>query len=177
MILVYWFDSLNLETNGTITNYAVKITLLQYVADINNQTAQTMNIQAATTQLFSLSQAYENIWSQFKISNSTFVIDIYRNQEASTIFVAIILIFSIALLSGKQLLMRAAARKKIANLPEADKTLLNQLKKKQFENPEPPQRDDTNFNASKIEEFHQQHIIHEKISAENDEIYLKWVSY
>ncbi|MGD0995332.1 MAG: exosortase/archaeosortase family protein [Candidatus Bathyarchaeia archaeon] len=174
--LVYWFDSLNLETNGTITNYAVKITLLKYVTDINNQTAQAMNIQAATTQLFSLSQAYENIWGQFKISNSTFVIDIYRNQEASTIFVAIILIFSIATLTGKKLLMRVAARKKIAALPEADKTLLKQLKNKQFENPDLPQGN-ANHYENKIEEFRQNQILYQKISAINDEIYVEWVPY
>ena len=46
MVLVYWFDTLRLRTNGTITDYSIKLTLLQYVPTVNNQ-ADTAKVEAA----------------------------------------------------------------------------------------------------------------------------------
>ena len=173
--LTYWFDSLNLRTNGTVTDYSVKITLLKYIPKQNNQT-DTASVEAATNQLFTMSQKYENIWSQYKQQNSTFVVDLYKNSTTFSAVVAALLAISIAALSGKYLLLRAAARKKIAVLSEADKTFLNQLKnqdKEKFEMPQTTIEDTTN----KIELFRQQQILHEKISACNDEIYVNWTPY
>ncbi len=169
--LVYWFDSLNLKTNGTVTNYAVKITLIRYTPNINNQT-NTVAAEAAINQLIALSQSYEDVWSQSKQQNSTFVVDLYKNSTAFTAVVVALLVVSVAALSGKRLLMHVAARKKVVGLSEADKALLNQLKA-------PPSSSDApkEIPADKIEALRQQQIIHEKVSAVNNEIYVTWVPY
>lgn len=177
LTLIYWFDALNLKTNGTITNYCIKVTLFKYIPNSNNQATQAMNVEAVTTQFLSLSQNLETTWSQYKYSNYTFAADLYRNKEAFAAVVVALLFFSAMALSVKQLMLRRTARKKIANLPDADKTLLKQLKNIKFENPDKPPQENTNYIANKIEEFRQQQILHEKISAKNDEIYLYWVSY
>lgn len=171
--LVYWFDSLNLKTNDTVTSYSVKITLIKYVPNVNGQIDQA-GADAATAELLTLSQSYENIWSQYKQSNSTFVVDLYHNGVTFAAVVTAILAFSIAVVLGKWFLTGLAARKKIAGLSQADKAFLEQLKKAALtESGEPlPQEA-----AEKIEMLRQQKVIYEKISARNDEIYSHWVPY
>jgi exosortase len=171
--LVYWFDSLNLKTNNTVTSYSVKITLIKYVPNANDQIDQAGS-QAAITKLLTLSQSYENIWSQYKQSNSTFVVDLYHNGAAFTAVVTAILLVSMALVFGKRFLTVAAARKKIAGLPEADKAFLEQLKKASSPKSDEPLPENA---TEKIETLRQQKVIHEKISAKNDEIYMHWVPY
>jgi len=65
MVLVYWFDTLKLRTNGTVTDYSVKFTLIRYIPAVNNQ-PDTAKVEATKNQLLSLSENYEEIWSQFK---------------------------------------------------------------------------------------------------------------
>jgi exosortase len=97
MVLVYWFDTLKLRTNGTVTDYSIKLTLLQYIPTVNNQT-DTAKVKATTSQLLSLSHSYEQIWSQYKNSNNSFVVDMYRNKEAFSAVVIAMLVLSIAAL-------------------------------------------------------------------------------
>ncbi len=165
--LVYWFDSLNLRTNGTVTNYAVKITLIRYTANVNNQT-DPVAVEAATNQLLSLSQNYENVWSQYKQQNSTFVVDLYKNSTAFIAVVTALFALSIAALSGRRLLMHFAAKRKVAGLSEADKAILGQLEAA----PQPG-----SVPLDRIEALRQQQVIHEKVSAVNDEVYVSWAPY
>jgi hypothetical protein len=115
--LVYWFDSLNLKTNGTVTSYSVKITLIKYLANSNNQT-NTASVEAATTQLLSLSHNFEEIWSQYKNSNNSFVVDLYRNKEAFEAVVVALLFFCAIALSIQHFRPRAETIKN-PNLPNA----------------------------------------------------------
>ncbi len=174
--LVYWFDTLNLKTNGTITNWNVKITLIKYLLNQNNQTMRERNIAIATDQLLSLAQNLEKTWSQYKNPNSSFVVDIYKNKEAYAVVVTAVLIIAIAALSRKKLSLRAAAKTKIASLPESDKALLNELKTVQFGSSDTPVDDSAGY-AAKMEEFRQMQILHEKITARDDEVYVIWVTY
>ncbi|MGA3192002.1 MAG: exosortase/archaeosortase family protein [Candidatus Bathyarchaeia archaeon] len=175
--LLYWFDYLNLRTNQTTPISNIKVTLLEYVDNSNNQTTQTTNIQKATSQLLSLGQDLEKTWSQYKNPNNTFVVDIYKNQEAFTITVTALLILSATSLIAKQFLTRTRARRKIAELPEPDKTLLEELKRLKFKDSTNQQQEPKNIPAEKMEEFRQKGILHEKISAKNDELYLEWKPY
>ncbi len=168
--LVYWFDSLKLRTNGTVTDYAVKITLIKYVPNLDNQ-IDTITSEHAMNDLLALSQSYENIWSQYKEVNSTFVVDLYKNSQAFAMLTVGLLMAAIVSIGGKRLLMHAAAKKKLATLSETDKSLVNQLKKHKFDEPLPE------VSAEKIETLNQQHIIHQKLNANGADIYKRWVPY
>lgn len=169
LTLVYWFDSLNLKTNGTATTYAVKITLIKYTANINNQT-DAAAVEAAKTDLLNLSQTYENSWSQYKQQNSTFVVDLYKNSTAFMAVVVGLLAFAVATVAIKRRLMHMVAKKKIAALPDADKAFLNRLK---TDNPEFTQPSI----AQKVEELQKQRIIFEKVTTVNDDIHVSWATY
>jgi hypothetical protein len=97
LIIIYWFDSLNLATNGNVTNYDIKVTLVRYVSTSSDPEVQAQNVQAATSQMLSLSNSYETAWSQYKDTNYTFAVDLYRNRDAFTVVVVAMLAFSLAM--------------------------------------------------------------------------------
>ncbi len=168
--LIYWFDSLKLRTNGTVIDYAVKITLIKYVPDVDNQIDQQGSTQAQV-ELLALSQSLEDMWSQYKQGSSTFVVDLYKNGTAFTVFTVVLLAAAIVALFVKRMLMGAAAKKKFAALPEEDKALVNRLKKPNFEMP-PPEG-----SAPRIEALRQQNIIRQKVTAFGSDIYTYWAPY
>jgi tRNA(Ser,Leu) C12 N-acetylase TAN1 len=175
MALVYWFDTLNLKTNGSVTDYSVKLTLISYIPYVNNQ-PDTAKVEATTNQLLELSRDLEVIWSQSKQSNGTFVVDLYRNGTAFTAVVVALVVVSSAALVGKRLLMRAAAKKKIAALPESDRDFLLRLQNRQLDlDNQPPEY--VSYVEGKIDSLHKQQIIYEKISAVNNEIHHGWATY
>jgi exosortase len=171
LVLVYWFDSLNLETNGTTTNYAVKMTLLKYIPDINNQT-DTAGLEAAKTSLMNLSRTYEEAWSQYKQKNSTFVVDLYKNSTAFMVVSVALVAVSVGAITGQRFIVRSAAKKKIAALPEADKALLKNLT-----SPTYPNNSAQALSADKLDTLSKQQIVHEKVIAVDDQVYVKWVPY
>ena len=175
IVLVYWLDSLNLKTNQTVTDYSVKLTLLRYIPYVNQKT-DTAAVEVAQSQLLNLSRSIEIFWSQSKQSSGTFVVDIYRNSTASTAVVAALVIISAAALLSKWLLLRAAAKKKIAALSTFDKDFFLKLQTGQLrvDNPSP---DYLNYVDEKIEGLRKQHIIREKMSLRNGEVYREWVPY
>ncbi len=105
LVLVYWFDTLKLRTNETTADYSIKLTLLKYLPAANNQ-ADTTKVEEAKNQLLSLSENYEQIWSQYKTNNNSFVVDMYRNKEAFAAVVIAMLAFSIAALFWQYLFAR-----------------------------------------------------------------------
>ena len=78
--LIYWFDALTLRINGTITTLHVKFTLIKYLPNLNNQT-DPAKVVVATDQLTSLARSYENIWSQYKQTNNSFVITLQKQYS------------------------------------------------------------------------------------------------
>lgn len=172
MALVYWFDSLNLKTNGTVTNYAIKVTLYKYVPFVNNQMDST-KVDAVLEQLISLSESYEMVWSQFKQTNNTFVVDLYKNSTAFTLFVLVFFGASIIALLGKWLITHFSVKKKILSLSNEDKTFLNLLKA--------DSGGSEDFSAEvvseKIESLKQNGILHEKFSIHNNDVYVSWLPY
>jgi hypothetical protein len=169
--MVYWFDSLNLRTNGTVTNYAVKLTLIKYIPDINNQT-DTAGVELAKSTLLNMSRTYEDDWSQFKQGNSTFVIDLYKNGNSFMVFSVALVVVAAALILGKRVIIRDNAEEKVSELPEEDKALLRQLKAPVDPNA-PPQM----ISEEKLEELSKEKLIYEKISAVDDEVHVKWTPY
>lgn len=117
LIVLYWFDSLNIRTNGTTNIWATKISLLTYVYDSNDQT-NTNQVETASNELLTLARAIEESWSPFKVSPSSFVVDLYRNKELSTAFVVGMLIVSTAFLQTQSFLMKARCFKKVLELPK-----------------------------------------------------------
>jgi len=105
MVLVYWFDTLRLRTNGTVTDYSIKLTLLRYIPAVNNQ-PDTEKVETAKNQLLSLSENYEQVWSQYKNNNNSFVVDMYRNKEAFAAIVTALIALSVAALLLEYLFAR-----------------------------------------------------------------------
>ena len=169
--LVYWFDSLNLRSNGTVTNYAVKMTLIKYVPDINNQT-DTAGFELAKSTLLNMSRTYEQDWSRFKQQNSTFVVDLYKNGNSFMIFSVALVVVSAALILGKRVIIRDNAEEKVSELPEEDKAFLRQLKA-----PIDPNAPPQTLIEQKLEELSKQKLIYEKVSAVDDEVHAKWMPY
>lgn len=97
LIIVYWFDTLNLATDGNVSNCNIKVTLVKYIYTSSDPQVQAQNVEAATSQLMSLSSNYEAAWSQYKNTNYSFAVDLYRNKDAFTVAVAAILAFSLAM--------------------------------------------------------------------------------
>lgn len=172
MALVYWFDSLNLKTNGTVTNYAIKVTLYKYVPFVNNQ-MDSDRVDAVIDQLISLSESYEIIWSQYKQTNNTFVVDLYKNSTAFTLVVVAIFAVSLIALLGKLLITRVSARKKIVDLSIEDKALINSLKAEFKDSKNIPAVTD----SEKIKFLKQNGILHEKFSIRNGDVYVSLVPY
>lgn len=172
MALVYWFDSLNLKTNGTVTNYAIKVTLYKYVPFVNNQ-MDSGKVDATIEKLLSLSESYEVIWSQYKQTNNTFVVDLYKNSAAFTLVVLAIFCVSLVALLGKFFITRISARKKISGLSDEDKALIDLFKvgsktSKTFSGAMIPE---------KVELLKQKGLLHEKFVIQNNDVYMSWVPY
>ncbi len=171
IVLVYWFDSLNLRTNDTVTNQAVKLTLIKYVPDINNET-DTAGVELAKSALLNLSRTFEEDWSRFKPQNSTFVVDLYKGSYAFMIVTFALVAAAAVIIIGKHVIVRDRAEKKSSELPEEDKAFLRQLTAPSDPNA-PPQV----LSEEKLEELRKQKLIHEKVSAVEDEVHVKWVPY
>lgn len=169
--LVYWFDSLNLRTNDTVTNYAVKMTLIKYIPDINNQT-DTAGVELAKSALLNMSRTYEQDWSQYKQQNSTFVVDLYKNSNTFMVVTVALVVVAAAFILGKRVIVRDNAEEKVSELPEEDKAFLRQLNAPTDPNA-PPQTP----NAEKLEELSKQKLIYEKVSAVDDEVHVRWTPY
>lgn len=172
MALVYWFDSLNLKTNGTVTNYAIKVTLYKYVPFVNNQ-MDSGKVDATIEKLLSLSESYEVIWSQYKQTNNTFVVDLYKNSAAFMLVVLAIFCVSLVALLGKFFITRISARKKISGLSDEDKALIDLFKvgsknSKTFSGAMIPE---------KVELLKQKGLLHEKFVIQNNDVYMSWVPY
>lgn len=175
LILLYWFDTVNLRTNGTANAWSVKVTLLDYIDNTNNQTT-TEQVENATTELLSLGQQLEATWSQDKNPQTGFAVDIYKNNEAFTMAVTALLVISAVMLSVSYLLKKTGARKKTSELSETDKILLGNLKHQKASMPKENQPN-TNYSTDKMKELCKQGILREKISVNDDELYIKWVPY
>ncbi len=171
IVLIYWFDSLNLRSNETVTNQAIKMTLIKYVPDVNNQT-DTAGVELAKSALLNLSRTYEEDWSRFKPQNSTFVVDLYKGSYAFMIVTFALVAVAAVLVIGKHVIIRDRAEKKASELPEEDKAFLRQLTAPSDSNA-PPQA----LSEEKLEELRKQRLIHEKVSAVEDEVHVKWVPY
>lgn len=172
MALVYWFDSLNLKTNGTVTNYAIKVTLYKYVPFVNNQ-MDSGKVDATIEKLLSLSESYEVIWSQYKQTNNTFVVDLYKNSAAFTLVVLAIFCVSLVALLGKFFITRISARKKISGLSDEDKALIDLFKV--------GSKNSKTFSwamiPEKVELLKQKGLLHEKFVIQNNDVYMSWVPY
>jgi exosortase len=175
MALIYWFDTLKLKTNQTVTDFSIKLTLLRYIPYTDGQ-VDAAQVKAATNQLMQLSEEYEIIWSQSKQTNSTFVVDMYKNSTAFSALVAAMLIASASLLVAQRLRIRAAAKKKLGDLSEGDREFLLKLQSGQLnrENWDPEYLSEL---TDRIERLQQQGIIHEKLVGRNGEVYQTWVPY
>lgn len=172
MALVYWFDSLNLKTNGTVTNYAIKVTLYKYVPFVNNQ-MDSGKVDATIEKLLSLSESYEVIWSQYKQTNNTFVVDLYKNSAAFMLVVLAIFCVSLVALLGKFFITRISARKKISGLSDEDKALIDLFKV--------GSKNSKTFSwamiPEKVELLKQKGLLHEKFVIQNNDVYMSWVPY
>ena len=176
IIILYWFDTLNLKTNETASTWNVKVSLLKYIYKPDNQT-NTDQVEARTAELFSLGKDIESSWSQYKNPPTSFVVDIYRNKEAVITVIIGILLVSAAMLQIKYLVERSKIRRKIAELPKSDQIFLRDLK---HTSSAPLKRDKNGSKAywiKKIEKLKQQGILREQIFIENGELYVKWASY
>ena len=176
LVLVYWFDSLALETNNTLTNYCIKVTLYKFIANVNNSATQTANVDAVSNQLLSVSQGLENTWSPYKNSNYTFAVNIYRNSPAFAALVTALFSFCALALTVKELRLRRATRRKIARFPEEDKQFLGAIKDNQSRVLSEASQEDKSY-FGKLDQLRREKILHEKISCKNDEIYKEWASY
>jgi exosortase len=176
LVLFYWFDTLNLRTNETATVTSIKVTFIEYMPDTENQTAQTANIEASEAELFSIAQGLEKTWGQYKESNNTFAVDIYRNREILLAIVAAFLVASTATLTAARLMKRANARRKISQLPEDDKILVRKLTEGSVGEPGGTQPSGKIYEEI-LEEFQRQGILHEKIVVKGNEIFVKTASY
>ncbi|MFA7079643.1 MAG: exosortase/archaeosortase family protein [Candidatus Bathyarchaeia archaeon] len=172
MALVYWFDSLNLKTNGTVTNYAIKVTLYKYVPFVNNQ-MDSGKVDATIEKLLSLSESYEVIWSQYKQTNNTFVVDLYKNSAAFMLVVLAIFCVSLVALLGKFFITHISARKKISGLSDEDKALIDLFKV--------GSKNSKTFSwamiPEKVELLKQKGLLHEKFVIQNNDVYMSWVPY
>lgn len=177
LVLVYWFDSLNLKTNSTATNYAVKLTLYKFILNSDDPATQAANVQSVSNQLFAISQSLEDTWSPYKNSNYTFAVNIYQNSEAIAVALTVFLAFCVLAMIVRQLTLRKGARKKIAELSPEDKRILEALRSKRMEDSGEANREDESGAEKKLEQFREEHLIHERIVARNDELYQEWVPY
>jgi exosortase len=170
LVLLYWFDTISLQTNGTVTSYAVKMTLLKYVPDINGQ-ADNSAMEAAKASLTALSQTYEESWSAAKQVNSSFVVDLYKNSATFLLVSVGLLIVAIVAVVALRLSLRFNAKKKFGTLPEADQTFIKNLTATQSTDTVSVE------DAAKIETFRQQKIIYQKVIALDDNTHVKWAQY
>ncbi len=180
LVVMYWFDSVNLKENGTASTNAVKVSLLSYVAKPDNG-SNAENVQAAVSELSNMGTEIENAWSSYKTIPTSFVVDLYRNMTPSAEFVAGLLLFSAAMMLTQTLLIRFRASKKTAELPAKDRELLKSL------NSKTPisagEVCDTTNNTQqessmvkKIEELKQVGLLQERIILKNGQLYVKWRS-
>jgi exosortase len=179
LIVMYWFDSLNLRTNETTNTYAVKGSLLKYVYYGTGQVNATQ-VEAASNELLTLAKEIETTWSAYKTSPSSFVVDIYRNKEASTVFVVGTLIFTIAAVQTQTFITKTRALRKARDLPKEDRDFLITFHSKK---PAPTREDertkilDETAMLDKIQKFKQEGLLREQIIMKNGQLYVKWKSF
>jgi hypothetical protein len=169
LIVPYWFDSLNLRINETTKVWAVKLSLLSYVYYGANQSNAT-EVEATSQELLTLAKEMEQSWSPYKVSTTSFVVDIYRSREASTAFVIGMLICSLAALGTQSFLMNLRTSKKIKELPKEDQDFLRGF------NPEKENREtpDKSLLPDKIQRLKQEGVLQEKITMKNGQLCVKW---
>jgi len=123
--------------------------------------------------LISLSESYEAVWSQYKQTNNTFVVDLYKNSTAFTLVVLVFFGASLIALLVKWLITRFSVKKKISHLSNEDKTFLYWLKG--------DSGGSVGFSAEvvseKIESLKQNGLLHEKFSINNNDVYVSWLPY
>jgi exosortase len=176
LIVSYWFDELNLNTNGTTRIWAVKLSLLKYIYYGANP-ANATEVDAATNQVINLAEQIEQSWSPYKVSTTSFVVDIHRNQEASTAFVAGILIFSTALLVSQSFLTRSRASKKAKDLSKEDRDLLGTFDPEKPDSfTESEEKDIATLKPDDVQRFKQQGLLKEQTVIKNGQLYIKWES-
>jgi len=175
IIILYWFEALNLKINETIGIWNIKVSLLKYVYKPENQT-NIDQVEAGTAELLSLGKDIESSWSQYKNPPTSFVVDLYKNKEALATVITGMLIVSVAISQIKYLAEKTKIRRKIAELPKRDQIFLQELK---HASSAPFKRDENGSKAyplKKIEKLKQQGILREKVFLENGELYVKFVS-
>jgi exosortase len=178
LIITYWFDYLNFNINGTTKVWAVKLSLLNNVYYGANQSNATQ-IEAATNEVLNLATEIEQSWSPYKVSTSSFVVDIYRNKEPSTVFAVGMLIFSIGAVQTQTSIKKTRARRKARDLPKEDRDFLTTLNS---EKPNPATENERNkildntamFN--KIQKLKKEGLLKEQIILENGQLYIRWKS-
>lgn len=180
IIVLSWFDSLNLKINGTTNVWAVKVSLLKSIYKQDNQT-NTNNIETVSNELLTLGKEIEKYWGSYKNSPTSFVVDLYRNKELFTAFILGMLVVSTAILQMQSLLMKSRFSKKIAELSEEDLNFLksNSGKTTSFEENEKKEKQacyKTDI-ANKIAKLKEKGILQEQIIMKNGQLYVKWKSF
>jgi len=173
IVLLYWFDALNLKTNETTSTWNVKVSLLKYIYKPDNQT-NTDQVGAATTELLSLGKEIEGSWSQYKNPPTSFVVDIYKNKEAFATVVIGMLVVSVAMLQMKSLTEKSKLRKKVSELPEKDRIFLKNLKQTGMLSLKRCKNSNKACLIKKIEKLKQERILREQVFMKNDQLYVKW---
>jgi exosortase len=181
LVVSYWFDSLNLNTNGTTRIWAVKLSLLKYIYYGANKVNAT-EVDVAAREVLGLAKQIEESWSPYKVSSTSFVVDIHRNQEASTIFVVGMLLSSTTGLVTQFSLTRAQASKKEKDLSEKDRDLLEtfnlekstSLTKNGRRNGSQNDALNKNLTPDKFQMFKQERLLKEQTIMKNGQLYIKW---
>lgn len=176
IIVLSWFDSLNLRTNETTKIWAVKVSLIKYVYNPDNQSNMS-HVEAASNELLTLSKEIEKSWSPHKNPPTSFVVDLYRNKELSTALVIGTLVVSAVILQTQSFIMKARISRKLAELPEKDRDFLKNLS---LERTNSPKQDKEKRNTdkdnvvSKCERFKREGILREQLVMKNGQLYAKW---
>lgn len=179
IVVLSWFDSLNLRTNGTTSIWAAKISLLKYVYNTGNQ-SDTNRVETATNELLAMGKEIERSWSPYKNSPTSFIVDLYRNKEFFMAFAVGMFIFPIAILQAKSLIIKARFSRKVAELSKEDLNFLrlpNSEKTSSLEEDEKEGNADDGYMTSKIEELKQKGILQERIIMKNGQLHMKWKSF
>lgn len=173
IIILSWFDSLNLKTNETTSTWNIKVSLLKYVYKPDNQT-NANQVEAATTELLSLGEEIERSWSQYKNPPTSFVVDIYKNKEAFATAIIVMLVILATMLQIKSLLEKNKLSRKIDELPEEDRILLKDLEQTRSTPLERNEKKKKPHFLKKIEKLKQEGIVREQVFMKNGQLYVKW---
>jgi hypothetical protein len=120
LILVYWFDSSNLKFNNTVSAWALKLTLYQF---IGNTTDASQTVDG----LIQLGAQLESSWTICKNSMQGFAVNIYQNISPAFILIAGILATAISFLLFSSALKSRALTKKTDELTKSDRRLISKL--------------------------------------------------